>query len=172
MNVATWHITSPIIQSPCWNRSIAQIGQNAVKRKSAPARLATKMSVTVAFFRNRIMPMMTNRFPITPIAAKTVSNGLNTKLSDYATIITRFAYFPRENMVTKVHYVIKKWPQRFPNKIQCPAPYVSRSALENFPKSWKHKGHFGNIKGHLSARMPLMFPNFEKLWKHKGILET
>ena len=45
---------------------------------------------------------------------------------------------------------------------------LSRSALENFPKSWNHKGHSGNIKGHLSARMPLMFPNFEKSWKHKG----
>ena len=51
--------------------------------------------------------------------------------------------------------------------IQCRAPYASRSALEIFPKSWKHKGHFGNIKGHLSARMPLMFPNFQKSLKHK-----
>ena len=46
---------------------------------------------------------------------------------------------------------------------QCRASYVSRSALEIFQKLWKHKGHSGNIKGYLSARVPLTFSNFEKL---------
>ena len=44
--VAVLHITDPRIHSPFSNRSIDQIGQNAVKRKSAAARLATKISVT------------------------------------------------------------------------------------------------------------------------------
>ena len=52
--------------------------------------------------------------------------------------------------------------------IQSCVPYVSGSALEIFPKLWKHTGHSGNIKGHLSARMPLMLPNFETSWEHKG----
>ena len=52
--------------------------------------------------------------------------------------------------------------------IQCRAPYVSRSAVKIFPKLWKQNGHSWNIKGHLSARMPLKFPNFGKSWEHKG----
>ena len=57
---------------------------------------------------------------------------------------------------------------RLPIVVQCHAPYVSRCALENFQNSWKHKWHSGNIKGNLSARMPLMSPNLKKSWKHKG----
>ena len=44
--MAVLHITDPRIHSPFSNRSIDQIGQNAVNRKSAAARLATKISVT------------------------------------------------------------------------------------------------------------------------------
>ena len=50
--------------------------------------------------------------------------------------------------------------------------YVSRSAREHSKKSWKYKGNPGNIKGHVSARMPLMFPNFKKSRRIRDILEN
>ena len=55
------------------------------------------------------------------------------------------------------------WQRHESKQIQCRAPYVSRSALEIFPKSSKHKGHSGTIKGNKNTPGKSR-PNF--VWTH------
>ena len=50
-------------------------------------------------------------------------------------------------------FISESW--KFSKTVPCPLCFQNCS--RKFQKSWKHKGHSGNIKGHLSARVPLCF---------------